>query len=174
MKEIWKDIPNFEGRYMVSNLGQVKSMKYRHHNKVQILKQEKNHGYKRVCLFTKDGKRHHFRVHRLVAITFIPNPNNYKEINHKDENLTNNHVDNLEWCNHAYNINYGTRTERAKINMMKPILQFDKNNNFIKRYNSISEAAKLFGYDTSNIICCAKGRISTAYGYKWKYEETKS
>lgn len=172
-KEIWKDISNFEGRYMVSNLGRVKSLKYRHHNKEEILKQENNFNYKRVCLFTKDGKRHHFRVHRLVAMAFIPNPNKYKEINHKDENPSNNCVDNLEWCEHKYNINYGTRTEKAKLNIIKSILQYDKNNNFIKQYNSITEVEKEFNFNRSNIIACAKGRILTAYGYKWKYANEK-
>ena len=87
--EVWKDIVGFENRYMISNLGRVKSLKYRHHNKIEILKQENNCGYKRISLFTKDGKKKHFRVHRLVAEAFIPNPNNYKEINHKDEDTTN-------------------------------------------------------------------------------------
>lgn len=171
IEEVWKDIPNFEGRYMASNLGRVKSMKYRHHNKEEILKQESNHNYKRVCLFTKDGRRHHFRVHRLVATTFLPNPNNYNEINHKDENPSNNCVDNLEWCEHTYNINYGTRTQKARLGIIKSIKQYDKNNNFIKKYNSITEIEKEFNFNRSNIIACAKGRISTAYGFKWKYAD---
>jgi len=169
IEEVWKDIPNFEGRYMVSNLGRIKSMKYRHHNKEEILKQESNQNYKRVCLYTKDGKRHHFGVHRLVAMAFLPNPNNYNEINHKDENPSNNCIDNLEWCEHTYNINYGTRTQKARLGIIKPIEQYDKNNNFIKKYNSITEIEKEFNFNRSNIIACAKGRISTAYGFKWKY-----
>ena len=169
-KEIWKDIKGFEKRYMVSNLGRVKSMKYRHHNKEEILKQEINHNYKRVCLFEKNGKRKHYRVHRLVAETFIPNPYNYKEVNHKDENPSNNCVNNLEWCEHIYNINYGTRTEKARLKIIKPIIQYDKNNKFIKKYNSINEIEKELNYNRSNIIACAKGRLKTAYSYKWRYE----
>lgn len=172
-EEIWKDIIGFEGRYMISNFGNVKSKKYRHHNNEKILKQEDNYGYKRICLFTKEGKKKHYRIHRLVAEAFIPNPNNYLEINHKDENRTNNCMNNLEWCTHTYNINYGTRTKKARLGKIKPILQFDKNNNFIKKYNSITEIEKKFNFNRSNIIACAKGKISTAYGYKWEYADKK-
>ena len=169
--EVWKDIVGFENRYMISNFGRVKSLKYRHHNKIEILKQENNRGYKRICLFTKDGKKKHFSVHRLVAEAFIPKPNNYKEINHKDEDTTNNNVNNLEWCNHTYNINYGTRTQKARLKRIKPIIQFDKENNFIKRFESITDAEKEIKGSRANIIACMKGKISTAYGYKWKYAD---
>lgn len=168
-EEIWKDIQGFESRYMVSNYGRVKSMKYRHHNKIEILKQENNHKYKRVCLVTKEGIKKHFRVHRLVAQAFIPNPNNFSEINHKDEDTSNNFANNLEWCEHPYNINYGTRNEKVRAKIIKPILQFSKNDEFIKKYNSIIEIEKKLKYNRSNIIACAKGRISSSYGYKWKY-----
>lgn len=173
IEEVWKDIPNFEGRYMVSNLGRVKSIKYRHHDKIQILSQENERQYKRVTLYSKDGKRKWYRVHRLVAQCFIPNPNNYKEINHKDENPSNNCVDNLEWCDRSYNINYGDRNKKVASKRNKSIIQFDKNNNFIKQYNSITEVVNLFEFDRSNIIACLKGRIPTAYGYKWKYADDK-
>lgn len=171
MEEIWKDIKGFEGRYMISNLGRVKSMKYRHHNKVEILKEDFKFGYKRVCLFTKDGKRKRIRVHRLVAQAFIPNPNNYSIINHKDENKENNRADNLEWCTQKYNINYGTRTERASTKIRKAIIQIDEENKIINQYNSIKEVEENLKYNRSNIIACAKGRIKTAYGYIWKYAD---
>ena len=128
IEEVWKDIPNFGGRYMVSNLGRVKSMKYRHHNKIEMLSQESQSKYKRVALYSKDDKRKWYRVHRLVAQCFIPNPNNYKEINHKDENPSNNCVNNLEWCDRSYNINYGNRNKKVALKKNKSILQFDKNN----------------------------------------------
>lgn len=116
MIEIWKDIKGFEGHYQVSNLGRVKSLsRYMNHKsgglsllKERILKPATNRkGYKIVvlCLNCKEYK---FTVHRLVAKTFIPNPNNYPMINHKDEDKTNNCVDNLEWCDNKYNQNYGT------------------------------------------------------------------
>ena len=98
--EIWRDVIGFENLYLVSNLGNVYSI----HSKKQ-LKLKDNKGYYNVTLF-KNGKRYYKIVHRLVAEAFIPNPNNFKEINHKDENKINNNVDNLEWCDAKYNLNY--------------------------------------------------------------------
>ena len=86
MEEIWKDIEGYEGKYQVSNLGNIKSLNYRGHGGVKLLRQDiVYNGYKGVNLF-KNGKRKHYRVHRLVAMTFIPNPKNLPMVNHKDEN----------------------------------------------------------------------------------------
>ena len=106
MKERWIAIEGYKGLYEVSNLGRVKSLI----SNGLILKQSKDKdGYYIVSL-----KRKSFRVHRLVAIAFIPNPNNLAQVNHKDEDKTNNCVDNLEWCDATYNINYGTRNEQVR------------------------------------------------------------
>ena len=108
-KEIWKDIKGFEGHYQVSNFGRVKSIKFR---KERILKPANNGcGYLYVNL-SKNGKYNIYLIHRLVALIFISNPNNLPEINHRDEDKTNNKVENLEWCDRKYNMNYGTRTQR--------------------------------------------------------------
>ena len=107
--EEWKDVRGFKGLYEVSNLGRVR-------DKNGLLKEYNTDGYIRVCLKkTLNGKRisRCIGVHRLVAQAFIPNPHRYKEVNHKDENKSNNCVDNLEWCTRKYNVNYGTRTQRA-------------------------------------------------------------
>lgn len=113
MEEIWKDISNYEGKYEVSNLGRVRRLSYNGTGEIKFLKQSTNkRRYKRVGL-CKNGKMKNCYVHRLVAITFIPNPNNHKEVNHKDENPANNNVNNLEWCTSEYNNNYGTRNKRA-------------------------------------------------------------
>lgn len=104
---IWKDIEGYEGLYQVSNEGEVKSKR----NK--IVKIELTyHGYCRVHLW-KNGIGKHHSLHRLVAQAFIPNPNNLPQVNHKDEDKTNNHAENLEWCNATYNSNYGTRNQRV-------------------------------------------------------------
>lgn len=116
MKEMWKDILGYEGLYQVSNLGDVRSLKYAGGNKVKMLKQATVNGYKRVSL-VKNGKGKNYLVHRLVAIAFIPNPDNLPIVNHKNEDKTNNNVNNLEWCTQEYNINYGTRNERASESM---------------------------------------------------------
>lgn len=116
-KQIWKDIPGYEGKYQVSNTGRVRSLNYRRTGKTKMLKQSINkHGYK-IIMLSKNGKCKTWQVHRLVALVFIPNPNNYPVINHKDENPSNNTVWNLEWCTQEYNINYGTRNEKASNNM---------------------------------------------------------
>lgn len=112
MIEIWKDILGYEGLYQVSNLGNVRSLNYRRSGKTKLLKQGTDNGYKRVEL-SKNGKKKKYWVHRLVAIAFISNPNNYKEVNHKDEDKSNNNVNNLEWCTREYNNNYGTRNKRT-------------------------------------------------------------
>ena len=108
MIEEWRDIKGYEGKYQVSNLGRVKSLNYNHTKKEKILSDYPNtYGYLYVNLY-KNGKGKPFYIHKLVAQAFIDNPNNYREINHKDENKQNNRVENLEWCNRKYNCNYGT------------------------------------------------------------------
>ena len=116
MNEEWRDIPGYEGLYQVSNLGRVKSLEKIDargwHRKEKILVQIDNmHGYYQLMLYKNKNKKK-ISVHRLVALAFIPNPNNYPCVNHKDENKHNNNADNLEWCTHKYNNNYGTTQER--------------------------------------------------------------
>lgn len=110
MEELWKDIEGYPG-YQVSNLGRVRSNNYGRINYVLKLRVDKD-GYYRVMI-KKDKKDKLFGVHRLVALTFISNPNNYPCVNHKDENKQNNCVDNLEWCTVQYNDTYGTARQRA-------------------------------------------------------------
>ena len=114
MKEEWRKIQGFEDAYMISNLGRVKSLQRTRKSKngsicpvpERILSQNTDKdGYKSVAL-SKNHKLYYFRVHRLVAVAFIPNPNNFTLINHKDENPANNIVSNLEWCNQSYNTSY--------------------------------------------------------------------
>lgn len=108
--EIWKDLKDYEGIYKVSNFGNVYSIK----NK-KILKAELNNGYVNIIL-TKNKKQKMFKVHRLVAITFIPNKENKPCVNHKDYNRANNYVDNLEWVTHSENNKYSSKNmSKAKI-----------------------------------------------------------
>jgi hypothetical protein len=115
------------------------------------------------------GKHINTIVHRLVAKSFLPNPYDYPEVNHKDENKLNNCVDNLEWCTKKYNINYGTAIYRSANNRGKKIIQLDKNNNFINSYNSLMDAERITGISNGNINACCKGKRKTAGGYIWKY-----
>ena len=110
--EEWRDVVGYEGLYMVSNCGRVKSLKFSNGKREKIMKlSDRGNGYLRVSL-SKDGESKHYNVHRLVAIAFIPNPDNLPYVNHKDECKTNNNVDNLEWCTVEYNNTYGTAKER--------------------------------------------------------------
>ena len=120
MEEVWKPIIiekkgviyNFTGLYEISNLGRVRSLNHNNTGKIKIMKNQKDsRDYFQVGL-SKDGERNFFLVHRLVATMFIDNPNELPQVNHKDEDKTNNHVENLEWCTQEYNNSYGTRIER--------------------------------------------------------------
>ena len=170
-KEIWKDIPEYEGLYQASNLGNIKSLERKRIDRNEILKSKiltkhlKENGYEIVtlCKNRKEVKKY---VHRLVALTFISNPNNYNEINHINENKQDNRVVNLEWCNRKYNCNYGLRNMKC----YKKILQYDLQDNFIKEWNSIKSIKKYFEKkdNDSGISCCIHGKQKTAFGYKWK------
>lgn len=198
MEEIWKDIEGYEGMYMVSSLGRVKTLVGRYKN-VAILKEKyKKNGYCSITLY-KNKKPHTYLVHRLVAQAFIPNPNNYPVVNHKDENKQNNCVENLEWCTQQYNINYGNGNHKRSLshkgkqftkthieNMSKarigkmvgsknpksiPVAQYNKNGEFITIYESARIAEKalhLPNNSGTHILKCAKGKLQTAYGFIWK------
>lgn len=111
--EIWKDIEGYEGLYQVSNYGRVKSLGNEASRKEKIRKVRFNNDGYPVIYLHKNGEKKFFLIHRLVAQTFIPNPNNLPEINHKDECKTNSFVENLEWCDRLYNINYGNAITKA-------------------------------------------------------------
>ena len=165
MQEVWKEIKDYEELYEISNLGRVKSLITN-----KILKGNKNAEYHYVCL-RKNGKQKVKKIHRLVAEAFIPNPNNYSCINHKDENKFNNKIDNLEWCTKIYNNNYGTRNERmSKRNSRYKIIQKDKNGNIIKIWENIWDLEHNTQYNKGAIRQCCKNKCKTVYGYKWEYK----
>lgn len=196
--EEWRDVKGYEGLYQVSNLGRVKS-------KSRIVKREKsdyflngrilkpcpnNKGYLRVPLCKNGAKETQF-VHRLVAEAFLDNPNNYPIINHKDENCTNNCVENLEWCTYSYNNtynnlhyrkmkNYNWKERSKKVDykrlnkiMMqyrkKKVYQYDLDWNFIKEWESGAEVIEN-GVATKTIYDCLNGKQLTHKGYRWSYE----
>lgn len=176
MREIWKAISGFEGLYEVSDLGNVKRLEIEgktgtgnYGRKERILsKHTNNKGYELVDLF-KDGKVFQSLVHRLVALAFLENPDNMPEVNHKDENKRNNSSDNLEWCTHKYNMNYGElKNKIGKANSIQ-IIQKDLNGNVIKMFNSAMEAQRETGIRNGNINECCKMKRKTAGGYLWEY-----
>lgn len=171
MREIWKDIKDYEGLYQVSNWGRVRSLNYSHTGKVGILKPSKTKcGYLIVCLY-KDGKSKWFGVHRLVASTFLENPDNLPCVNHRNEIKTDNRVENLEYCTTAYNNSFGTRLKRASEHKCKQVLQYTKTGEFIREWKSIIEIKRELGYGNGNISNCCLKKLKSAYGYIWKFKE---
>lgn len=179
MEEIWKDVIGYEGFYEVSNLGNIRSVtRIKKGKTLKPLK--RSHGYLAIQLWGKGGNSRGFKtfsIHRLVAEAFIPNPNNYLEVNHIDEDKTNNKVENLEWCDRVYNCRIGTRGQRiSKANVDNPkkcrkIAQYTKEGVYINTYSSLKEANEKTGVPKSNICKNAKGNewYSHAGGYVWKY-----
>ena len=166
--EIWKDIEGYGGLYQVSNLGRVKSLNYNRTKKEKILKPRSNKdGYLNVNLY-KEGRMKTCLVHRLVAKAFIPNPDNKSQVNHRDEDKTNNCVDNLEWMTRRENINYGTRNERSGKSQSMPIYGINVKTNERIEFPSTMEAQRN-GFNHGNIVDCLKGRRKSHKGYKWYY-----
>lgn len=169
--EEWKDIQGYEGLYQVSNEGRVKSLKF---GKEKILKGRISSNYLLVCL-RKNGKSRNKLIHRLVAEAFLENPQNLQEVNHKDENKTNNHVENLEWCTPKYNSNYGTghqRSSEKQINdptKSKRVDQIDPiSGEVVRKWESVKECCRN-GYNNSCIWQCCIGKRKIHKGYVWKY-----
>lgn len=171
MEEIWRDIPGYEGLYKVSNLGQVKSLEREdslgRRIKSKILKTTKDKdGYLHLTL-CKNGNKKQFRVHRAVLLAFKPMPLNKTQVNHKNELKDDNRLENLEWCDSAYNNNYNDKQK----NYRKPVIGINIKNGFIHSYTSALEAKKKTGIDRAGIVKCCKGYSKTAKGYKWFYEK---
>lgn len=178
-EEIWKDIKDYEGLYQVSNLGRVRSIPRRGTCKtLHILKPGKNHkNYLQVRL-TKNSKGKTFVIHRLVAKSFILNPNDYPQVNHIDGNKLNNCVDNLEWCTNEYNMKEACRLG-LRDNIYKKgkehcrsvsINQYDLQGKFIKKWFCVKDIERELNFDNRNICACARHKKKSAYGYIWRYE----
>ncbi len=157
----WKFIPGYEELYRISQNGDVYSCKLK-----RILKNSLKGMYYGINL-SKNLTRKTYKIHRLVALTYISNPNNYIVINHIDENKLNNHINNLEWCTHSQNTQQVY--ENNKINQ-KSILQYDLNGDFINEYKSISVTAKIFNVSNSSITknCFGDTKICKGYIFKFK------
>ena len=175
LNEEFRDIPDYERLYQVSNYGRIKSLErhqyFRRHINNHIVKLNKTtNGYLSVCL-CKNKKTKKFKVHRLVALAFITNSKNLLEINHKNEDKLDNRVENLEWCSRNYNINYGLRNLKHKNKMAKKVNQYDKEGNYIKTWDCIIDVERETNIKNTNIVACCKGKYKTAGGYIWKYFE---
>lgn len=175
--EIWKDIPDYEGLYQVSNLGNVKNKKTNY-----IFIPQKRGYYLKVSL-TKNGIKKQLSVHKLIAETFL-NKEEFKsmpdedrtlinlddlEVNHKDENKYNNNLINLEWCTHKYNTYYSKCIEKCSKAKEKPIEQYDLKDNFIKKWDSIKEASIKLNICQSSISKCVLNQRKKTHNFKFKY-----
>lgn len=182
--EIWKEIKGYEGLFAVSNLGRVKSLARRvsnHTNSIykpeRIIKHQFNHkGYPVVRLSGMGKAKKTFSIHRLVAKSFIPNPENKPQVNHIDGNKQNNHVKNLEWCTNQENQIHAVKmglNDHSKYESGRPkrkVNQIDiSTGKIIKTFNSIADASRVF--HTSNIGECCRGKYGrkTVCGYKWEF-----
>ena len=167
--EVWKDIAGFEGLYEVSNHGNVR----RKDTKVQKKTPLNSYGYPQVNLY-KNNKSHLKRVHRLVAIAFVdnPNPNKYDCVNHKDENPRNNYFENLEWCDRRYNNNYGNHNANNAKSHSIPIEQYTLDGQFVKDWDSATAASRELGISQMaiNSCCLRKPKYNQAGGFLWKYK----
>jgi len=172
-EEVWKDISGFEGYYQVSNLGRVRSLDRKFwsekrgtfcSNEGRVLKLRESRGYLNITLHKK-YKPITRLVHRLVAEAFIPNPKNLEYVNHKDENKSNNRLENLEWCTAKYNSYYGENSRT------RPIIGTNILTGEQTTYPSIMEAARSGGFNQSTISSVCKGKRNKHGGHYWQYLE---
>lgn len=178
MEEIWKDVVGYEGRYKVSNLGNVLSMKYRGHDVVHLMHPTTHYsGYKMVHLGPRTNRKIKL-VHVAVAEAFIDNPCKKPFVNHIDGNKGNNQVDNLEWVTCLENIQHAIRTGLrdphniprrygADNHASKPVLQYDAQGNFVKKWGGQSEAARFFGIRPGTLSNCVDKPNKLCEGFMW-------
>ena len=156
--------------YTITDDGRVFSLNYHKEGYKKEMKQRNNKkGYKIVYL-SSHSKDKSFFIHRLVSLAFIPNPDNLPQVNHKDENKSNNRVENLEWCSNYYNAHYRDKVERTAKSHWKPIQQFTKDGVFIREWDSIKEACETLQMSSGYIVDTLKGRHKQAYNYIWRYK----
>ena len=184
MKEEWKDIKDYEGLYQVSNWGRILSLNYHREGKAELKNpSEDKDGYLKVNLW-KNGKYKTCKVHRLVAETFLPNPENKPCINHKiegdegkkinmvifnEDGSINKEKTSIEWVTREENNNYGSHNERSAKARSKPVLQFSLTGEFIREWPSAMEASHQIGIAQPNICNCCRGKLKSTGGFVWRY-----
>lgn len=189
--EVWKDIEGYEKLYQVSNYGRIRSLSYYGGKRTKVLRQVRDKdGYLQVGLH-KNGIATTKKVHRLVAFAFIQNPKNLPQINRKDEDRENNHVENLEWCTNKYNVNYGNHSLhaaqaqigkrhtvehimkiRANAPGSKAVLMINPDDmSVVAEYVSGSEAARQIGGTATNVSYACRNKTATYKGYFWRYKD---
>lgn len=164
-EEIWKNIEGYDGMYRISNLGNV----YSKHINRNLKPGKTQDGYLYVML-RKDRKQRIHLIHRLIATYFIPNPDNLPVINHKDENKTNNSIDNLEWCTYSYNNTYNGIHEKSVKLISKHIYVYNDNGELVSEYDSTRDAARKLNYSFGCIAMCCNNQLLTYKNLVWSYK----
>lgn len=190
--EEWREIEEFDGLYLISNFGRIFNVR---RGEIKKTSDPKLHRGYEIARFSINRKNYVRQVHRLVAIAFIPNPNNLPQVNHKDEVRNNNNVNNLEWCTGKYNCNYGSRnkklserniglkkginiTDKHKLNISinsprnRAVFQYNLDGEFVACFRSTREAARVNGFKSQGPISQnANRKLKQAYKYIWRYKD---
>lgn len=175
MKEIWKNIKEFENLYQVSNLGQIKSLR-----RGNILKQSQTKDNYLIVHLSNGKYQPNKLVHRLVAEAFLENIENKPQVNHKNGMKTNNRIDNLEWVTqeenqqHAYKTGLNKPRYGRENHKSKKVIQYDLQMNRVAEYDGIREAERNTGYNSTAISNCCLGKTKTSYGYVWKHKNEEA
>lgn len=180
-QEVWKPIDGFEDYYQVSSLGRVKScdrLVTRNGRKVlrigKVLKQAKDGGGYLQVFLCKDGKPTIFSVHRLVYEAFHGQIPEGMQVNHIDEDKSNNRIENLNVMTSKENINWGTGNDRRSKSLSKPIIQYSLNGDKLAEFDSLSDASNQLNIKIGNISSTLNGKRKTAGGFKWKFKDINS
>lgn len=168
--EKWRDIKGYEGIYQISNKGRVKRLERiakttgNHIIKEHIIKPQTITGGHLGFTACKDGAQKLMQIHRAVAMAFIPNPNGYALVHHKDHDPKNNRAENLEWLNRSTHQSIHNAENKKKLTY-----QYTLDNTLVKEWESVKEAAKELGIEVSGISNCTVGRLKTYKGYRWSH-----